>query len=409
MSGRSLPRVLAVMPRVIPSTVIGVIKPLTLLHRQQRIVADLTLEYIVSHRQVTAADVIVFCRNVEAAHHHALHWARDLGKPIIYELDDDLLDLPASVEAEPDHQRARQLREYLVSANRVRVYSERLREKISALNPNVTRVDGPVDWTLIPRAPPQKKSNRVRIVYATSRIVDDLANIFVDDVLQLLNEFPNQIELTLWGCRPEKLIHHPAVCTRAFVTNYDQFFSQFARAGFDIGLAPLLSDSFYLAKSNNKFREYAACRIAGVYSNVAVYSDCVRDGATGLIVPNARGAWFTALARLVRDVELREHIQTHAQSFAREHYDQDLFARVWLDHIQQAMTTPVVASANTRASQVQLPRGGHPFFKLVARVPRLVLRFFQSIRARGARRSLEMVRWTLNDLSILAWKWLRHG
>jgi glycosyltransferase involved in cell wall biosynthesis len=408
MSAPPRPRVLAVLPRVIPSTVIGAIKPLTALHRQKQIALDLTLEYLVAYRQVVSADVIVFCRNTQAAHNHALQWARDLGKPIIYELDDDLLDLPAEIEAGQSHrdpQRAQQLRDYLASAHLVRVYSERLREKIAALNLNVTRVDGPVDWSLVPRASPQKKSDKVRIVYATSRIVDDLANIFADDVLRVLDEFPNQVELTLWGCRPEKLIDHPAVRARAFVTNYDRFFAQFARAGFDIGLAPLLNDPFYLAKSNNKFREYAACRIAGVYSNVQVY-DCVQNGITGLRVPNERGAWFDALARLIRDADLRARIQNQAQTFAREQYDQEKFARVWLEQINAVkMQSPRLTSVPGASVA---PRD-HAWSKLAMRVPRLAIRFAQSIRARGARRSLEMARWTLNDLSIFSWRWLGHG
>jgi hypothetical protein len=201
------------------------------------------------------------------------------------------------------------------------------------------------------------------------------------------------------------LIQHPAVRARAFVTNYDRFFSQFARAGFDIGLAPLLNEPFYLAKSNNKFREYAACRIAGVYSDVAVY-DCVQNGVTGLRVPNERGAWFDALARLIRDADLRARIQNQAQMFARAHYDQEKFARVWLEQINavkmQAPRQASVPGASVAARE-------HAWIKLAMRVPRLAIRFAQSMRARGARRSLEMARWMLNDLSIFSWKWLGHG
>jgi glycosyltransferase involved in cell wall biosynthesis len=411
MNASSCPRVLAVLPRVIPSTVIGVIKPLTWLHRQKRIALDLTVEYLVARRQVAAADVIVFCRNTLATYANALNWAQELGKPIIYELDDDLLDLPASVEANEAHRdpdRTAQLRAYLAAANLVRVYSGHLREKILRLNSNVTRVDGPVDWSLIPREP-MPKNSKVQIVYATSRIVDDLANIFADDVLRLLDEFPNQVELTLWGCRLEKLSRHPAVRARSFVTDYNRFFSQFARGGFDIGLAPLRNDPFYLAKSNNKFREYGACRIAGVYSNVAVYADCVQAGATGLLVPNEPAAWFDALARLVRERDLRERIQNQAQVFAREHYDLEKFANEWLEQIKAVMVQTPHPVKSILDSHRNPAEHGNPIWRLAARVPRLILRFAQSIRTRGARRSLEMARWTLNDFSVLGWKWWRNG
>jgi glycosyltransferase involved in cell wall biosynthesis len=411
MTHFSRPRVLAVLPRIIPSTIIGVIKPLTSLHCQQRIELDLTLEYLVTRRQVANANVIVFCRNTSITPDSAFNWARELNKPIVYELDDDLLDLPID-PATPEYQtsttRADQLRRYLASATIVRVYSEQLRQKILTLNSNVVRITGPIDWTLIPQHSAPRTSNKIRIVYATSRIEDTLADIFLDAAEHLLDRFPNRVELVFWGYHPARLAKHPAVQFRNFVTNYDRFFSQFARAGFDIGLAPLPNTDFYLSKSNNKFREYASCGIAGIYSNVSVYSDCVQDGKTGLLVANTSDDWFNAMARLVQDNELRAQIQNQARSYAQTHYQQSAFCDVWLEHINLALVQKNSASVSSATPSNQSQPSTTSPSKIFWKIPHLVMRFFSSIRSRGLGQSLVMARWTLNDLTLFRWKWFKR-
>ena len=53
----------------------------------------------------------------------------------------------------------------------------------------------------------------------------------------------------------------------------------------------------------------ATCGVAGIYSDVEVYADCVRHGQTGLLVANNAEAWYRALRKLVDDASLRKIIQ----------------------------------------------------------------------------------------------------
>jgi glycosyltransferase involved in cell wall biosynthesis len=411
--------VLAVLPAVTPSTVLGVIKPIKQLHRDAKIYAVQTLEYLVTRQQVQQADVVVFCRNTEPAHRQALDWALEAGKPIIYDLDDDLLDLPMDLAEARYHRRPEykeQLRRYLESADLVRTYSRRLRTKVDAINPRVRQVAGPVDWRMVPAAPVPRTHDaeqKVQFVYATSRVEDRLFNLFLEDVQELLRAYPNRAQLSIWGFRAKELESHPAVRFLKYESDYDRFFRRFARSGFDVGLAPLPNEDFYLSKSNNKFREYAACRIAGIYSNVPVYSECVEDGLTGLLVENQRGAWFEALERLLLNHDLLHQIQERAQQYAREQYSQDSFCGVWLEQIQSVMAAKepcCVAPGRTDESRVEVAatvgksnraESSETPLKAARRLLRVMQRFVVNSRARGMWRTLSMVRWALNDLTLL--------
>jgi glycosyltransferase involved in cell wall biosynthesis len=406
-----------------------VVKPLARLHREGRITADIRLEYLVSRRHVQQADLVVFCRNVEPAFGGALRTAVELGKPVIYDLDDNFLSIPASIDlagyyGAPD--RRQQLRSYLSSASLVRVYSEHLRQDVSEINAKVVRVDGPLDWSLVPiEGSAPVSDGKVRIVYATSRSIDTLAGLFLEDMTRFLADFRDRVELVFWGSRPPGYAGHPGVRFYDSINNYDAFFRKFARAGFDIGLAPLPDSEFYISKCNNKFREYAACRIAGIYSDVTIYSECVQHGTTGLLVSGQSGSWYAALARLMEDTTLRTRIQDQAEAYAREHYGQDKFCAAWAAQIQAvlaATTTPVVngapigaagdaaisAAVGTAAIPISSTRQ-RPRLRMASRMLLWPWRFLQTMRTNGVRETLTRVNWILNDLSIVRWKGSFHG
>jgi len=341
---RAKAHVLVVLPAFIPSTQLYVVKPILALHCRGLITAEIVLEHTVSYRNLAKADLLIFCRNTESAYHWILDFALNENKPFVYELDDNFFEIPPTTEVGRYHrapERLDQLERYLRAASLVRVYSKGLSECVAKLNRRVVRIEGPVDWSLIPPKPQARRGGKIRIVYATSRIEDDLATIFLNDIGQLLQHYEGQIEIFFWGYHPPELRSHPAVRFLPLIGNYDSFFRKFARSQFDIGLAPLLKDEFCHSKSNVKFREYAACGIAGVYSKIGSYRECVEDELTGLLVETNAGGWFEAIKRLIDNSSLRQSIQKNGLAFARRHYDLDAFQEVLWAQIQKLMVDRV--------------------------------------------------------------------
>jgi hypothetical protein len=236
----------------------------------------------------------------------------------------------------------------------------------------------------------------VKLIYATSRLDDSLGRIFLPALRRLMDEEGPRIEAHFWGPRPPTEL--PAARHHAVVHDYDRYLRRFSAAGFDIGLAPLADDVFHRSKTNTKFREYGACGIAGIYSDVEIYSDCVRHGETGLLVGNDTEAWYRAMRRLVDDANLRKRIQRDARAEIEEHYSQEKFEAVLLRQIEQLAGPP-------RPQQTIKPHRLHtgPRQPRIARLTGLIPQAIGHFRRNGWARCWNSLRWIGSSGWSMAW------
>ena len=249
------PRVLAILPALIPSTIISVVKPFIELCRAGYITMNITLEAFADQRDVAWADLVVFCRNSEPTYARCLDLVMEKGIPYIYDLDDNFFEIPRNSAVGRYHgasERIALLTRYVSGARLVRVYSEELLRKARRFNSNVERVDGPLDLRLVPPRSQYIRSpsdhGRVKIVYATSRRSDDFFDdIYVPALIRVLDEY-REVEVHIWGHRPAALRRHEGICYHRVIMDYDRFLRKFWSAKYDIGLAPLHDDPFLSLK-----------------------------------------------------------------------------------------------------------------------------------------------------------------
>jgi glycosyltransferase involved in cell wall biosynthesis len=89
--------------------------------------------------------------------------------------------------------------------------------------------------------------------------------------------------------------------------------------GFDIGLAPLVDNMFNRAKSNLRYLEYSAARMATVCSPALPYK-CVEHGKTGLVASNFE-EWVQNISLLIEDQNLRNSISKAAFRYVSDNFD----------------------------------------------------------------------------------------
>ena len=328
-------KILAILPDLIPSTVLNVIKPCLRLQEQGEICFKATLSSFCRPSQVKWADVILFCRNIEPAELRWLYLAEECGKCIIYDLDDNFFEMTEDTELGRylrDPLRIQTLTEFLGRASLVRVYSEPLYTEASKYNKHVSLVNSYFDYSLLTGEKRLDEKKKLRITYATSRGENDmLYQLIAAEIGEIAIKYHNEVEFHIFGAQlpivSDNVFYYP------FDYDYNRFITTFSQAGLDIGLAPLKDDIFHRSKTNNKYREYGACGVAGIYSNVSVYSQSVIEGVNGILVGDQPGAWYQAMEKLINEEELRWAIKSNAYEDVRVNYSFEKYVETFLKDI----------------------------------------------------------------------------
>jgi hypothetical protein len=164
---------------------------------------------------------------------------------------------------------------------------------------------------------------------------------------RILADYAGRVELTIWGCQSGELAGYPGVKFAPLIPDYDRFLREFSAAQFDIGLAPLEDTPFHRSKTNTKFRDYGACGVAGVYSNVPVYSDCVVHKKTGILVNNSADEWYQGIADLIDDRISRSAIQKSAYEEILQKYRQQVVEDEWLVEIHELLSQSTAYSLSS--------------------------------------------------------------
>ncbi|MBU6282191.1 hypothetical protein KGQ64_08120 [bacterium] len=122
----------------------------------------------------------------------------------------------------------------------------------------------------------------------------------------------------------------------------------------DVALAPLEDSAFHACKYFNKYLEYGSLGAAGIYSEVHPFVDAVRDGETGLLVPNRPGDWLAAIDSLVDDAGLRRRVAAAAAADVEARFSERALEAPWLAGLAPLLDHRA-PSAGPR--EVRLPRG----------------------------------------------------
>jgi len=255
--------------------------------------------------------------------------ARAHGKPIVYEIDDLMWDMP------PDHPvyaRYRDSRDGIVqaicAADWVTTTTATLADRLRMLNPNTAVLPNCIDlevWPMRRDIPPTTKGEPetggdLVIGYMGSGTHGPDLQMIEPALLQVLQTFRDRVTLELFNEMPTSaLMALPNVRRLDGTPNYADYVHRLAGRQWHIGIAPLRDTPFNRCKSALKYLEFGAIGVACVFSNIAPFREVVNHGETGLLASSTED-WVQHLSRLIDDASLRTQIASNAERDVHERW-----------------------------------------------------------------------------------------
>lgn len=315
---------------------------------------------------IAEADLVVVQRDFPRtgdAYEQVIAAARQHNRPIVYEVDDMLWNLPDKHPGRDYYTQHRlALLRAVFHADVVTTSTEPLAEYLRAFHHHVHYLPNYLNetlWTL--RAPRVLEPGQPVVIGYMGGITHqpDIALIEAA-LLQIAQRYGQQVAFHFWGLAepPRALATYSQVTWESInVLDYADFARFWLAQTCDIGIAPLEDNFFNRCKSHIKFLEYAALGVPGVYSRLPPYQAVVREGENGLLAEGI-SEWVTALARLMDDPALRFKLAQEAQATVQRDWLLSTQAVRWRRIYEAVVTThaaaPQLASQAVALSQAQM-------------------------------------------------------
>lgn len=250
---------------------------------------------------------------------------RERGIKIVYETDDDLLNIHACVGDRewPSMQDKNIIRLLAREAHALIVSTARLAKVFAPLNDNVYIFENMLDESLFQRQPPQGQDGRIKFGYmGTFTHLADL--IFISAAIKcMLYKYKEVVEFEIVGIGDEAVIYD--VFPEGHVTikrvpeqsvHYEKFCLWMQEnIRWDFGIAPLLKSIFTDSKSDIKFLDYSIIGVPGIYSNVPAYAGTVKHKINGLLCDNDLDAWVLSLETMITSSLVRSTLADAAHDY----------------------------------------------------------------------------------------------
>lgn len=339
----AMPRVLVIYPGLIPSVEISVLIPLRYLETCGRIELRAgTVTELELSQELCWCDIIVFSRSCLIHELPVLCKLRQLHIPYIYDLDDNFFRLAEEKEQtqlylqEPGVMET--LKHFISGACVVKTGSEQMVKEMEPYNSNIVIHPYVFDFTLLKnREPSWYNQDQDIIGYAGSLVHSEDLMIVCEALNRIAQEYPS-VRFAFYGARPQNVEMLSSILLERcefipFQQNYRAFIEDLSTRGWTIALAPLKNSVLNCSKTDNKYREYSACGIAGVYSKMPLYDGRVRDGINGMLAEDSALSWYEKISFLLDHPEERQMMVRKAYDDVSQNNRIDVAADRWMNEL----------------------------------------------------------------------------
>lgn len=283
---------------------------------------------VADHNRVDEADLVVIQREFPSdleAYEKIITKAHAGHKPVVMDLDDLLLELPAEHPDRLTHDYTNSLLPMLqaiMEADVVTVATPALREYLLPYNKNIKVFPNYLNdelWSLHDPQTNAQTGEEITIGYMGGHSHKPDLLLILPVLESIIRKYQPRIKFHFWGIEaPPDLADLSQVdwCPPASY-GYRDFAAYFQTQSADIMIAPLVDTLFNRCKSSIKYLEYSALGVPGVYSRLTPYENIIENGANGWLA-SSQQEWEDALSKLIDNPDQREEIARNAQKKIRK-------------------------------------------------------------------------------------------
>ena len=143
----------------------------------------------------------------------------------------------------------------------------------------------------------------------------DLERILRETLLRIHDEYGEKVSFAFFGAVPSFAQALNAQCV-PYCDSYDAYRKALNALKMDIGLAPMPDTAFHAGKHYNKFVEYAAAGIVGIFSDVKPYDRLETQFGWSLLCSNTAEDWYNAAKKLLDNPDQLERFRQKAVQLA---------------------------------------------------------------------------------------------
>lgn len=293
----------------------------------KELIAQLDMDAIINEK---IFDVIVIQR-LNPYITQVLKRAKKLGIKVIYETDDDFLDLSSDnpsynyIMGNKDN-----IQKVIENADVITTSTPELADRLKKAGRKNVEIIKNYHTNNIVSFKPFKQRETIKIGYfGTFTHSDDLEMIHnvilrVKDILS-----DRDIEFEIVGISNNESEWYLTKQLPYYPMSASTFTKWLHReVDWDIGIAPLTNTNFNKCKSELKYIEYTALGIPTVASNLNSYSEAITDGVDGFLA-NTEDEWVNKLLQLIQNPELRKNIVKNARENILENYSLNERVKQW--------------------------------------------------------------------------------
>lgn len=258
---------------------------------------------------------------------------------IVYEIDDDLLNMDKSNPGHTYYMSIKSKMEYLIkNSDVVTVSTKTLQKTLYPLNKNIIVIPNRLIDSWFDFVPYKKFKNKNQIIIGYMGTIYHswdlpLLETAINNVKKYFLKKNKEVVFELVGGTNQDLKWAKKIDVPPEKNRYIKFVPWLKSiANWDIAVAPLEKSAINYNKSELKYLEYTGLNVPGIYSAIGPYKEKVVHNNTGILIKNnTPEEWERNIIRLIEDEELQKNILKNSKKDIENNYLINFSINQWLD------------------------------------------------------------------------------